>query len=334
MRAKVFACVAIALLLAVSAVAAQARKAVKQNEGRNVNTREVLWRPPQDIAKRNLFYGAGGSAGQPQGKFRFIKEDKDGTSPKFVVEDGRGVRWKVKLGDEVRSETAATRLLWAVGYFTDVLYYAPKLQVAGLPRLSRGQEYVSANGTVYGARLEREDKQVKKVGNWSWFENPFLDTKEFDGLRVMMALLNNWDLKESNNGIYQVRGRELRYAVTDLGATFGRTGGNWTRSKDDLADYLESRFIEEIEPTTVDFALETRPPVLYAVAFTYYHKRTRMENIAEDIPRTHARWIGGWLAQLSDGQLSDAFRAAGYRPAEVRAYTAQVRARIRQLNQL
>ena len=41
----------------------------------------------------------------------------------------------------------------------------------------------------------------KKSGTWSWHHNPFVGTREFNGLRVMMALLNNWDLKDENNAV-------------------------------------------------------------------------------------------------------------------------------------
>ena len=44
------------------------------------------------------------------------------TSPKFDVEDDQHVQWRVKLGEEPQSETAATRLLWAAGYFVDEDY--------------------------------------------------------------------------------------------------------------------------------------------------------------------------------------------------------------------
>jgi hypothetical protein len=291
----------------------------------------VIWRQPYDIKTRNLVYGPGGQAGQPRAPFRFIEEDRGGSNPKFVVKDAMGVRWKVKLGNEAKPETTATRLLWSVGYFTDVSYYLPRLRVAGLPKLSRGQKYVSTDGTVNGARLERS---IEKVGDWSWFKNPFVGTKEFDGLRVMMALMNNWDLKQENNGIHELKGRELRYFVSDLGVTFGKTGGDWTRSKGNLKDYVESRFIEEVTPTEVDLVLRSRPPILYAVAVPYYVKRVRMEKVTEGIPLAHARWIGRWLSQLSNRQISDAFRAAGYAPREVDAYARKVRERIRLLNEL
>jgi hypothetical protein len=335
MRMYVLILLLIGLVLPISGAPRLVKQTVKEQEKSTVKTaRAVIWQAPQAITKRNLFYGPGGAAGQPKGRFRFIEEDKGGSNPKFIVEDARGVRWKVKLAEESQSETAATRLLWAVGYFADESYYLPQMRVVGLPRLSRGQEFVSANGVVQGARLERRDAGVKKIGTWSWFDNPFVGTKEFDGLRVMMALINNWDLKKGNNSVYDVQGREIRYVVSDLGATFGKTGGDWSRSKNDVEDYLRSRFIEEVEPTTVDLVLNSRPPLLYAVAVPYFYKRTRMENVAEDIPRAHARWIGSWLAKLSPAQISDAFRAAGYAPSEIRAYTRKVHERIQQLSSL
>ena len=39
------------------------------------------------------------------------------------------------------------------------------------------------------------------------------------GLRIMMALMNNWDLKSANNSVYAVEGESPRYVVSDLGAT-------------------------------------------------------------------------------------------------------------------
>jgi hypothetical protein len=289
-----------------------------------------IWRQPSDIKTRNLFYGQGGRAGQPRAPFEFVEEDRGGSNPKFVVKDARGVTWKVKLGEETKPETAATRLLWAVGYFSDVSYYVPRLRVAGL-KLSRGQKYISGDGTINGARFERP---FKKLDDWSWFDNPFLGTREFDGLRVMMSLMNNWDLKQQNNAIYNVGGRELRYLVSDLGGTFGRTGGDWTRSKGDVEDFVQSEFISRTTPTEVNLILHSRPPIPYAVAVPYYVKRVRMEKVSDEIPRSHARWIGQWLARLSNNQLRDAFRGAGFSPVEVDAYARKVRERINQLNAL
>ena len=323
MRRLTLSVLALSLLLTTSAQPAKRTAAVKKAV--------TLWRQPSDIKTRNLLYGPGGQAGQPRAPFTFVEEDRGGTNPKFVVKDARGVLWKVKLAEEAKPETAATRLLWAVGYFSDITYYLPRLRVARLPKLSRGEKYVSPDGTIHGARFERS---FKKLDDWSWFDNPFVGSREFDGLRVMMALMNKWDLKQQNNGIYSVGDRELRYVVSDIGDTFGKTGGDWTRSKGNLEDYVGSRFIDKVTRTEVDLVLNSRPPALYAVAVPYYVKRVKMEKVSEDIPRSHARWIGQWLAQLSDSQIRDAFRAAGYTPGEVSAYSRKVRERISQLNAL
>src|SRR5579864_207706 len=79
----------------------------------------ILWRNPGDVAARDLFYGSGGKQGRPRGSvFTFEKEDMNGSNPKFDVRAEDGTKWKLKLGSEARPETAATRLVWAGGYFT------------------------------------------------------------------------------------------------------------------------------------------------------------------------------------------------------------------------
>ena len=90
------------------------------------------------LTSLNLLLWAGGKEHQPAGKFTFVKEDKQGTSPKFEIVDEQGVHWKAKLGEETKSETAATRLVWAAGYFTDEDYYLPELRVEKMPKLEPG----------------------------------------------------------------------------------------------------------------------------------------------------------------------------------------------------
>jgi hypothetical protein len=270
----------------------------------------VLWRDSADIASRNLLYGPGGQEHAPTGKFKFVEEGKTGATPKFDVVDEQGVTWRVKVGPEARAETAASRLLWAAGYFADEDYYVPELRVEGMPKLSRGQEFVSKNGVVRGAGLERHAAGRKKIGTWSWSDNPFVGTKELSGLKVMMSLMNNWDISERQNAIYDQGGAERQYAVSDLGATFGKTGGILSRSKDNLKDYSQSKFIRESMPDHINFAR------------------------FKDIPRADAKWLGEVLSKLSAEQIRDCFRAAGYSPEEIEGYTKAVQARISALNQL
>ena len=327
------------LMLAVAALSAGATAQKKDTSAQKANAAnlpERIWRDPGNMASLDLMYGAGGKAHapDPRSTFTFVKENTDGTNPKFDVADGQGVEWKVKLGQESQSETAAARFLWAAGYFTDEDYHLAELTVKGLPTLGRGQEFVSPGGVVHGARLERKRAIVKKVGDWDWFANPFIGQRELNGLRVMMALMNSWDLKQVNNSIYVVDG-ERHYVVSDLGSSFGKTGRLGTQTKGVAKDYADSKFIKEVTPDVIDFVLHSRPIFfLWAFAHPYYDERTKMEKIAKHIPRADAKWLGQRLSKLTDDQIRDSFRAAGYEAGDVEILTRTIRQRIAALEAL
>lgn len=298
----------------------------------------VLWRDPGAITSLDLYYGPGGKSHAPmaRAKYKFIKEDSSGTSTKFYVRDTHGVQWLVKVGKEARPETAATRLVWAMGYFADEDYYLPRIEVTGLPAtLDRPSPSVAADGIVLGARLKRHIPGQKKVANWSWFSNPFSETREFNGLRVLMALLNNWDLRKVNNKVYLEPGVERRFLVSDLGATFGKTGGTTSRTKGVLKDYRQAKFIERADRDSVDFVMATKiSPVLSVFTPGDYQQRKKMVDIGKQVPLADVKWIGNQLSQLSPQQIRDAFRAAGYQPDEVEGYARALQARIAELKAL
>jgi hypothetical protein len=331
---KLCAILMLAVVVLSASVTAQ-KKDTSAGKADAAKLPERIWRDPGDTASLDLMYGAGGKAHAPDptGTFTFVREDPLATSPKFDVADGQGVEWKVKLGQEPQSETAATRFLWAAGYFTDEDYYMAELTVKGLPTLRRGQEFVSSDGIVHGARLERKRTTVKKLGDWDWFDNPFLGQRELNGLRVMMSLLNNWDLKKVNNSIYVVDG-ERHYVVSDAGATFGNTGSVLTRSKSVPKDYEDSKFIAKVTPDFIDFVLHSRPFFLSVFAVSNYRERTRMEKITKHIPRADAKWLGQRLSMLTDDQIRNGFRAAGYGAGDVETLTRTIRRRIAALEAL
>jgi len=336
-RTALMLCAPLMLALAALPVGVTAQNkdagAVKADAG---NLPDRIWRDPGVMTSLDLRYGAGGKARAPDPRhaFTFVSEDPLATSPKFDVADGQGVEWKVKLGQESQSETVATRFLWAAGYYADEDYYIAELTVKGLPTLRRGQEFVSEGGIVRGARLERKRTTVTKLGDWDWFDNPFLGKRELNGLRVMMALLNNWDLKQVNNSIYVVDG-ERRYVVSDLGSSFGKTGRLGTQTKGVAKDYADSKFIKEVTPDVIDFVLHSRPIFfLWAFAHPYYDERTKMEKIAKHIPRADAKWLGQRLSKLTDDQIRDGFRAAGYEAGDVEILTRTIRQRIAALEAL
>ena len=294
----------------------------------------ILWTNPTDIQTRDLFYGPGGRDHVPRGPFTFVEEDLKGTNPKFVVKDHDGTKWKVKMGNEARPETVASRLVWAVGYYTNEDYFVPELQVNGMPaRLHRGQKLVSSNGTVRNVRLKREEE--KKAGTWQWRQDAFTGTREWYGLRTLMAVINNWDLKNENNAIYR-EGNQRVYMVSDLGASFGCPNRCWPReaAKGDLQKYTESRFIRSVTQETVSFQTPGRPRYIYLVNPKEYWLRIHLEWIGRNIPRDDAKWLGQMLARLSRRQIHEAFRAAGYSQQEVDSFSAVLERRISALTNL
>jgi hypothetical protein len=270
----------------------------------------VLWRQPSDIGSRDLFLGPGGESMRPDlRRITFLKEEKGGYSKKYRVRDGSGRKWVAKIGKEAQSETSAVRLLWGVGYLTEVNYLVLRVTIPG-------------KGTFTNVRFEARPDNWKRVGEWNWKQNPFVSPPEYQGLKVMMALINNWDLKDSNNVLIEVpgnRGTELRYVISDLGATFGHASTTplfWriTRSRNNPKNYAKSDFLEKVKGNRVQL-----------------HFGGKNRGLMKDITIDDAIWLATWLARLSDQQLGDAFRAANYRPDEVDLLTRVVRARTNEL---
>ena len=99
----------IIFLLLFSALQAQVKDA--QN---------VMWEKV-NVAERDLFYGPGGKELLPDlSRISFINEEKKGHTKKYRIKDGKGQIWIAKLGREAKPETAAVRLLYGLGYKTDI----------------------------------------------------------------------------------------------------------------------------------------------------------------------------------------------------------------------
>src|SRR2546430_994652 len=260
------------------------------------DAKPVLWHEPTDIASRDLFLGAGGEAMKTDvSRVTFVEDERVSYSKKYGVRDAAGNEWVVKLGPEAQSETAAVRLLWAAGYFADTTYLVPHVDIEG-------------KGPFDNARFEARIKGQKRLGQrWDWSKNPFLGTNELQGLKVLMALINNWDIQNHNNNILLVTDeatgeKEARYFDTDLGASFGKEGRfiGHTRNRPD--EFLKTKFIKGVDNGHV--------------VFNYNGKN---QHLLKNITVAQAKWMGNILSQLSDKQISDAFRAANYSPEVISA---------------
>ena len=295
------------LMLALPFSAAAQEKDKKKDsdkEKKELTGKPVMWREPTNIASRNLLLGAGGEEMKPDiTKITYLRDQTGGYSKKYRVRDAKGNEWVAKLGKEAQTDTAANRLLWALGYETEIAYLIPKLKIEG-------------KGEFENVRLEARPASVKRGGNWMWENNPFMNAPEFRGLKVLMVAINNWDMKDDNNEILAMKGDtsgqgELRYIISDLGASFGKTGGFFSRSRNEAADYAKSEFIKAVNGDVIDFSYSGKNQKLFT-----------------GLTVADARWVSNLFKRLSDEQIKDAFRAANYSPEDIETLTKALKARM------
>ena len=300
--AHVIAFLFIGLVVAMSGVTGIAQEKTKD---RAAESGGVMWESV-DIKGRDLYLGPGGSKLAPDLEgATVIGRQPGGNNVKYRIRDNDGNEWVAKIADESQPETAAVRLLWGIGYKTEVNYLIPELKLG---------KY----GTFNNVRLEARPKGTKRGDRWMWTDNPFVGTKEFDGLKLMMAMFNNWDLKDENNAIIITDGQQ-QYVVSDLGASFGKLAdapnSRAGRSVNDADDYAKSVFIRGSRDGTLDLAYT-------GVA----------QQLMSGIKIEHGRWLADQLMQLSDKQIKDAFRAAHYSDEKASVLASAFRARINALD--
>jgi hypothetical protein len=281
-----------------------------------------LWISPADIASRDLFLGAGGREYLPSGgTYTFVAHKRAGTNKGYDVRDSSGRPWSVKLGDEVQPEVTASRILWAVGFHQPPVYLVEQWRLTG------GDITVQPP-----ARFRAESTPHDVVGEWSWYDNPFIGTRPFAALITVNALLNNWDLKTSNNKIYALRDgqdeAERQYVVRDLGGSLGKARQprllTWfpfmrqmQGTKNDLADFEAQGFVKVVDHGRVQFDYRGLDGALLRSVS------------AEDL-----QWTCALLSRLSENQWMDAFRAGGFAPEHAARYVRKIGAKITEARQL
>jgi hypothetical protein len=259
-----------------------------------------------DPRSRDLYHSVGGAGLQPDpdAVYEVLKRDTGGFSTTFDVRDPRGITWGVKIGDEAQSEVTSSRIVWAAGYRQPPTYYLPRWRAR-----QDGREVEMGPGR-FRPKLDDLDSE----GYWSWRRNPFVGSQAFRGLIVLMMVLNSTDLKDENNGIFEVKqdGRLVGrwYVVKDLGATLGTTGV-FRPKRSDAEAFERHPFIRDVRDGRVRF-----------------HFRGRHRWLVRDVTPADVRWLAGRLARLTDDQWRDAFRAGGYSDEETARFTSRLKEKI------
>lgn len=265
----------------------------------------------------------------PLGPFSHFEKDLAGsrTNPKAKLTDSRGIRWTVKWASESRSDIAAPRLAWALGFGSVECYSVPGGHVEGITSktdLGRAGSWVHRDGTLIGpGRFKRHDKEADEIHdsegkdiNWDEAHNPGVPPEQLSGLILFDVLVVNWDSQPKNSKVLHVTGKdgpENWFIESDLGATFADRWWN----KFDLPRYRKA------------------PPMVKAVIgdtveLNYVDQSKAEELLHRQVSLAHARWFRGQLMKLTDENIRAAFDAAFATDGLNRAYatgdSAQIRA--------
>lgn len=278
-----------------------------------------LWQEPADLPTRDLFYGSGGAALAPpaqNGRFHFIAPKINGTNPGYEVRDDTGRVWSVKIGVEAQPEVTASRILWAIGYPQPPQYFVHQFAMTG-----------GGEGVVTRTRFRTDAPGWRSIADWSWYDNPFVDSQPFRGLIVAQLILNNWDLKTINNRIYDASDAastpNRQYMVRDLGASLGYAkqfplltllgtpGAQGT--KNDIDGFESQGFITGTAGNKMMF--DYRGP---------------HQALVDRVSPADVIWVCERLARISDAQWQNAFKAGAYPQLEANRYISKIKSKIAQ----
>lgn len=300
----------IALLLAATLIAC-APPAIKRT-GNTPSAAQVaeLWVDPGPTP-RNLFDGPLPlpHKDRPVVDGRYIVKSKDtaGFSTTFKVHDTAGREWNVKIGPEAQTEVVASRIVWALGYHELPSYFVERWIAV---EQSKGAQ-------LGGARFRPHGMGLKSRGIWSWHQNPFVGSAPYNGLLVLMTILNSTDLKDDNNALYDVAGEQRDgarrwYVLKDVGASLGETGRMEPR-RGYIDGFEREPFITGVSGGFVQFAFRGRHRELL--------QRIRVEDV---------HWICKRLERVTDQQWRDAFRAGNFSADVAARYVGRIRQKVKE----
>ncbi len=286
----------------------------------------MIWHDPGEVAQLDFRYGVGGEEMAPKTPFTFVKEDMSGTSPKVSVEDANGRKWSIKFGEEASPDTFSTRLAWAVGYWVEPNYFVAGGTISGVHDLTRARGSVDDGGGFHNGRFQLRSASPEYLENvnWNWDRNPFVGTKELNGLKIVMMLVSNWDDKDfrdaatrgSNTAIYK-DGDHYIFFIDDWGGSLGNWGGVLKRSKWNCEEfYRQSKdFVKSMQPGSVHWG------------YTGQHT----DLMTKGVGPADVKWLMQYLGQISDEQLHTGLIASGASEEQADYCARGIRLRIQQL---
>jgi hypothetical protein len=294
----------------------------------------TVWQATQ-IASMDLYRGP-----QEEGSFEpdqavscdYVTPDKTltGHTPKFLCDLGGGDVVKVKYhSGEVYAEVAASRLLWAIGFGADRDY---GVQVTCHncpiePWYWRTEQRLPVSQFRFASiqhRLEGKEIGVQAKEGWAWPELDLVDEgvggaprAQRDALKLLAVFLQHSDSKANNQRFICRPGGVVKdeagnedckkpfMYIHDVGLTFGK------------ATYMNN--------TRVDLDAWQSQPLWKDPARCVANMKKSKDGTLEypRIGEEGRRFLADLLAQLSDAQIRDMFRAGRIERLEQKIHTPQ-----------
>jgi len=276
----------------------------------------VLWRDPGPASELNLTAAPWDSGQPPKSPFEFVKEEKSGTSPKVIVKDANGETWFVKFGFEAKPETFSSRIVRAAGYFAPATYFLTDGTIENISELGRAKKAIDkASGHFQNARFSRKFDAVP--GKWSFDNADLKGTSQLGGLRLLIMLLSNWDVKYPNFSLVKRPDGETMYAITDWGETLGQS--------DEKVRWDCQKYRNETTHWT--------DGVRNGYVVMNYNGKTH-DVVTNDIRVDDLKWFVQRTDGLSDAQIRNALKAAGATEEETTCFAGALEERIKILKDL
>ena len=268
-----------------------------------------LWEEPRDLDSRDLFNGPWGRehAPDPKDVYTFVHSKVHGASPGMTVIDSEGRKWSIKQSAEGPVEVMHSRVLSALGYHQPPVYFLPSFTLKD----DKGSHQER------GCRFRLTIPELEERGDWSWQQNPFVGTRPYQGLLVILLMFGSGDLKNSNNSLYAFKRpdgtTERLYVVRDIGNALGDTG-RYDSTKNDPDVFERQPFISGVTNGFVVFP------------YNGWHQELFRGRITPE----DTAWAGDLMARLTDAQWDVAFSAGGYEPAVAARFKKALKLRIEQ----
>ncbi len=239
-----------------------------------------------------------------------------GSTPKFACMAAPNHELKVRYGKtngEVYAQVAATRLMWALGFWANRMYPVT-VRCAGCPadpfkarQAAPASEVTTFAPATIDFKVEGETIETKPEEGWSWHELDEVDEKaggapkaQRDALTLLAVLMQHSSNKAINQRIVCIdppRCAQTVMMIADVGKTFGRANA---LNKDAVA--------------SVNFREWSHEPIWDEASGCTGHLSRSWSGTMRDpnVGEAGRKFLADLLVQLTDKQLRDLFEVARF----------------------